>query len=391
MNMKIFKSLFFLIFSFMLASCTKNHDTNFYERLKSAVEAGNEKKIEKLLTKSAHLTNTEYEILLNIAMKDKCNLSIPILFIKSGYPVDKYRLKRDKKEMSLLYFAINEHDFSSAQELLNLDADILMAVNVNGEPFDCPLFCAMKTRANDLLIYMIDKLLETEEDTQKIYDILFQGFQKYTVSEKIFEHIFKKNNFTYDEKSVNRIVEIISSYIGPYGTIDYIRLILENKGIIITPNQANKIFTAILENKNQEMLDYFFSFQDIYEKIRLSPKTPITIINYFNSSFGKEIIYRLKNEKLNFEDGEPYFHIALDIQEFNSIPWLVEKGARVDVAADYYNVRLAPEEFALYLSERLSHDYTGEGITDSDSQLSEEYKKWAKYFDDIKQTSTHSK
>ena len=172
--MKIFKSLFFLIFSFTLASCTKNHDTNFYERLKSAVEAGNEKKIEKLLTKSAHLTNTEYEILLNIAMKDKCNLSIPILFIKSGYPVDKYRLKRDKKEMSLLYFAINEHDFSSAQEFLNLDADILMAVNVNGEPFDCPLFCAMKTRANDLLIYMIDKLLETEEDTQKIYDILFQ-------------------------------------------------------------------------------------------------------------------------------------------------------------------------------------------------------------------------
>lgn len=146
-----------------------------------------------------------------------------------------------------------------------------------------------------------------------------------------------------------------------------------------------------MENKNQEMLDYFFSFQDIYEKIRLSPKTPITIINYFNSSFGKEIIYRLKNEKLNFEDGEPYFHIALDIQEFNSIPWLVKKGARVDVAADYYNVRLAPEEFALYLSERLSHDYTGEGITDSDSQLSEEYKKWAKYFDDIKQTSTHSK
>ena len=46
MNMKIFKSLFFLIFSFTLASCTKNHDTNFYERLKSAVEAGNEKKME---------------------------------------------------------------------------------------------------------------------------------------------------------------------------------------------------------------------------------------------------------------------------------------------------------------------------------------------------------
>ncbi len=332
MRMKI---IFISIIIFTSFSC-KCRNNSAFAKIESAVERKDSVKLERLLQKNRIQNEEDFFRLMDLALKNQDSFSIPMVMIENGFPVNSYRIRDKGENLTLLALAIKKHDFDAAKKMVDFGADILTPIN-DERVFDCPLYCAMDSYSNELVSYMIDSFLQKNPMSKEdFYEVVLQGFKNHLAPHEMLANVLSKNSFPYTEKNCKLLCEIIIKNIYNKSDIsEYLKLIFEDKRFVLDPDSVSQILQAVYLVQDKQALEYFLSFGDLYLKLLASTNTPFLFIRDSKDEFGKELLDRLKKEKLTFGQQEPYLPYAIEFGYYESIPWLLQNGVSPYFVVNY--------------------------------------------------------